>query len=163
MPCFYTEESKANYVCFHHHYREQNSYDFNNDGITKKKSKNKTHSLLLSICCIYRYVLHLVCCYSWGRKESDTTERLIWSDLILSINSNQRPYFGELPLHLFPITDQLSFDISKKGTVKWWINATCSGDLHIFFLFIHLTVTLCAYALDTFLGIRTYSLIPRCL
>ena len=25
----------------------------------------------------------LVCCYSWGRKESDTTERLIWSDLIL--------------------------------------------------------------------------------
>ena len=24
----------------------------------------------------------LVCCYSWGRKESDTTERLIWSDLI---------------------------------------------------------------------------------
>jgi len=87
----------------------------------------------------------------------------IWSDLILSINSNQRPYFGELPLHLFPIRDQLSFDISKKGTVKWWINTTCSGDLHIFFLFIHLTVTLCAYALDTFLGIRTYSLIPRCL
>ena len=24
----------------------------------------------------------LVCCNSWGRKESDTTERLIWSDLI---------------------------------------------------------------------------------
>ena len=24
----------------------------------------------------------LACCYSWGRKESDTTERLIWSDLI---------------------------------------------------------------------------------
>ena len=24
----------------------------------------------------------LVCCYSWGRKESDTTERLMWSDLI---------------------------------------------------------------------------------
>ena len=24
----------------------------------------------------------LVCCDSWGRKESDTTERLIWSDLI---------------------------------------------------------------------------------
>ena len=25
----------------------------------------------------------LVCCDSWGRKESDTTERPIWSDLIL--------------------------------------------------------------------------------
>ena len=24
----------------------------------------------------------LVCCNSWGRKESDTTEQLIWSDLI---------------------------------------------------------------------------------
>ena len=26
----------------------------------------------------------LACCASWGRKESDTTERLIWSDLIWS-------------------------------------------------------------------------------
>ena len=26
----------------------------------------------------------LACCNSWGRKESDTTERLIWSDLIWS-------------------------------------------------------------------------------
>ena len=26
----------------------------------------------------------LACCDSWGRKESDTSERLIWSDLILS-------------------------------------------------------------------------------
>ena len=25
----------------------------------------------------------LACCDSWGRKESDTTERLIWSDLII--------------------------------------------------------------------------------
>ena len=28
----------------------------------------------------------LACCDSWGRKESDTTERLIWSD--------NRKYFG---------------------------------------------------------------------
>ena len=27
----------------------------------------------------------LACCDSWGRKESDTTERLIWSDLKLKI------------------------------------------------------------------------------
>jgi len=24
----------------------------------------------------------LACCDSWGRKESDTTERLIWSDMM---------------------------------------------------------------------------------
>ena len=28
----------------------------------------------------------LACCNSWGRKESDTTERLIWSDLIWSLS-----------------------------------------------------------------------------
>ena len=28
----------------------------------------------------------LACCDSWGRKESDTTERLIWSDLIWMTN-----------------------------------------------------------------------------
>ena len=28
----------------------------------------------------------LACCNSWGRKESDTTERLIWSDLIYIYN-----------------------------------------------------------------------------
>ena len=27
----------------------------------------------------------LGCCYSWGCKESDTTEQLIWSDLILFV------------------------------------------------------------------------------
>ena len=30
----------------------------------------------------------LACCDSWGRKESDTTERLIWSDSYLSALSN---------------------------------------------------------------------------
>ena len=30
----------------------------------------------------------LACCDSWGCKESDTTERLIWSDLILLIGSS---------------------------------------------------------------------------
>ena len=89
MPCFYTEESKANYVCFHHHYREQNSYDFNNDGITKKKKqkqKNKTHSLLLSICCIYRYVLQnggQLCLHQgiwdWTFCKWTTTTKMFWS------------------------------------------------------------------------------------
>ena len=31
----------------------------------------------------------LACCYSWGHKESDTTERLIWSDLINLLSSFQ--------------------------------------------------------------------------
>ena len=29
----------------------------------------------------------LACCNSWGRKESDTTERLIWSDGLLSLKA----------------------------------------------------------------------------
>ena len=29
-----------------------------------------------------RIFMKVACCDSWGRKESDTTERLIWSDLI---------------------------------------------------------------------------------
>ena len=31
----------------------------------------------------------LACCDSWGRKESDTTERLIWSDIQCVCESNQ--------------------------------------------------------------------------
>ena len=30
----------------------------------------------------------LACCDSWGRKEFDTTERLIWSDLMLFVDSD---------------------------------------------------------------------------
>ena len=30
----------------------------------------------------------LACCGSWGRKESDTTERLIWSDIIWRVLSD---------------------------------------------------------------------------
>ena len=32
----------------------------------------------------------LACCDSWGRKESDTTERLIWSDLTIMFKANHR-------------------------------------------------------------------------
>ena len=34
------------------------------------------------VSCIKPGLAILACCDSWGRKESDTTERLIWSDLI---------------------------------------------------------------------------------
>ena len=40
----------------------------------------------------------LACCDSWGRKDSDTTERLIWSDLI-ELFSNSPPF---LVFHIFP-------------------------------------------------------------
>ena len=30
----------------------------------------------------------LACCNSWGRKESDTTERLIWSELTVNLPEN---------------------------------------------------------------------------
>ena len=33
----------------------------------------------------------LACCDSWGRKESDTTEQLIWSDLIWSSDWTTKP------------------------------------------------------------------------
>ena len=32
----------------------------------------------------------LACCYSWGRKESDATERLIWSDLICVLTETRQ-------------------------------------------------------------------------
>ena len=38
----------------------------------------------------------LACCNSWGRKESDTTERLIWSDLIWC--HLKKRVLGRLPL-----------------------------------------------------------------
>ena len=33
----------------------------------------------------FAYSYKLVCCDSWGRKESDTTERLIWSDKLVNV------------------------------------------------------------------------------
>ena len=39
----------------------------------------------------------LACCDSWGRKESDTTERLIWSDLIVTF-SHYIPNLQKKPL-----------------------------------------------------------------
>ena len=34
--------------------------------------------------------ISLACCDSWGRKESDTTEQLIWSDLMIFEGANQK-------------------------------------------------------------------------
>ena len=43
----------------------------------------------------------LACCDSWGRKESDTTERLIWSDLMDNILSFTRVPPGKKKQVLF--------------------------------------------------------------
>ena len=42
----------------------------------------------------------LVCCDSWGRKESDTTERLNWTELIVTLFNLQ---FGSSTSRLFDI------------------------------------------------------------
>ena len=44
----------------------------------------------------------LACCDSWGRKESDTTERLIWSDLIWQpavLGKESINHFGNWVMH----------------------------------------------------------------
>ena len=41
----------------------------------------------------------LVCCESWSRKESDTTERLDWTELILSPWRSETSSFGLLFSH----------------------------------------------------------------
>ena len=43
----------------------------------------------------------LACCDSWGRKESDTTERLIWSDLIWSLQAQYASFFSDSSLCFF--------------------------------------------------------------
>ena len=37
----------------------------------------------------------LACCDSWGRKESDTTERLMWCDVIWSVTGIRTDFFGD--------------------------------------------------------------------
>ena len=61
----------------------------------------------------------LACCDSWGRKESDTTERLIWSELILLFL-----WYASFPLFLTPIVSifkiywELPYVFGLKVTVK---------------------------------------------
>ena len=43
----------------------------------------------------------LVCCDSWGRKESDTTERLIWSDLIWCVELGRAVFSRSAVLNSF--------------------------------------------------------------
>ena len=46
----------------------------------------------------------LACCDSWGRKESDTTERLIWSDL--DLKKKKSVFFISYVGYKWPVEDQ---------------------------------------------------------
>ena len=61
----------------------------------------------------------LACCDSWGHKESDTTERLIWSDLI---------WFHIVKLIMFPL---------------WLTFAIIFIYMCVYFLFYFLTLQYC--------------------
>ena len=54
----------------------------------------------------------LVCCNSWGRKESDTTERLNWTEASLSMGFPKQESWSGLP---FPSPG----DLPDRGTEPW--------------------------------------------
>ena len=43
----------------------------------------------------------LVCCYSWGRKESDTTERLNWTECIFTLFKLQKAQGVNIQVNVF--------------------------------------------------------------
>jgi len=54
----------------------------------------------------------LACCDSWGRKESDMTERLIWSDLIiLWLTEGSDDGYHFVPTQLFLIKKKFCFPL----------------------------------------------------
>ena len=69
----------------------------------------------------------LVCCDSWGRKESDTTERLIWSDLMsieLVMLSNHLLFC--FPLLLLPLIFPIIRVFSNELVLRIWWPKDCS-------------------------------------
>ena len=79
----------------------------------------------------------LACCDSWGRKESDTIERLIWSDLIFHIRFHYRllqdteygflcyiagPCLSVLYLH------SLNQPFNKRFLTTWYVGTGYGGE-----------------------------------
>ena len=90
----------------------------------------------------------LVCCYSWGRKESDTTELLIWSDLMIILFKFLRKYltifhsgctiicsFNILEFQFLCFSTSTSYFLLKN---KSFLPSTCvwSGILWFWFAFL---------------------------
>ena len=61
----------------------------------------------------------LACCNSWDRKESDTTERLIWSDLIIFLSGCSLLYVHFKRKHVM-LFEQDTFCNSLLGLLAWW-------------------------------------------
>ena len=67
----------------------------------------------------------LACCDSWGRKESDTTERLNWTELILNRNSKSRhhclvPDFKGKSLSISLLSMMLAVGVSYMTFIMFW-------------------------------------------
>ena len=66
----------------------------------------------------------LACCDSWGRKESDTTERLIWSDLKMVWNSHLLENFPQFIV----IHTVKGFCIVNKAEIDAFLELSCFFD-----------------------------------
>ena len=71
----------------------------------------------------------LACCDSWGRKESDTTERLIWSDLMQSTSCEMQGWMkhklesrlpGEINNLNYADDTILTQKVKKNWRASWW-------------------------------------------
>ena len=70
----------------------------------------------------------LACCNSWGRKESDMTERLNWTELIHIHSKNNEVYFTLqcfLANHQFPVLFTMIATIGQISSVQfscWFVS-----------------------------------------
>ena len=62
----------------------------------------------------------LACCSSWGRKESDTTERLNWTDLIGHLNIFYLKIYSFIDLNISCIVKLLSTHIASLFDNHWY-------------------------------------------
>ena len=71
----------------------------------------------------------LACCDSWGRKESDTTEQLIWSDLRKVESLELSPILWVLTRIAFqiPFTAASAFFSLHTGVQPQWIQGNSKG------------------------------------
>ena len=75
----------------------------------------------------------LACCDSWGHKESDTTERLIWSDLRESVPTGTSFLVGVIKMFLIDVVmgAQLCGYIKKQWIVHFkWMNCVACELYH---------------------------------
>ena len=64
----------------------------------------------------------LACCDSWGRKESDTTERLNWTELILLVQNTCHNYIKltYLPAHKLPLSSKIYSQWLSVHSLQLW-------------------------------------------